>query len=101
MGWPRLPATQAVSHLGQHRREKSQQRHNAVGRFDRQRDISPSFGLLQTHLSRMPNTVCHVIVGLLTKHDDYSIVVNLVPFIDNSCERQFTFLNLRTEFSSE
>ena len=97
-GWPRLLTNQAVSHLRQHRREESQQRHNAVGRFDRQRDISPSLGLLQTHLSRMPNTVCHVIVGLLTEHDDYSIAVNL---IDNSDERQFTFLNLRTEFSSE
>src|SRR5688572_19663139 len=100
-GWPRFLANQAVDHLRQHRRKEPQQRHNSIGRFNRQCYILAAVCLFQTHLSCTLNTVCDVIVGLLTKHDDYSIAVNLIPFIDNSYERQFTFLNLRTEFSSE
>ena len=96
-----MPANQAVNHLRQQRREKSQQHHNAVCRFDGQRNICASICLLQAYLNRTTNAVCDVSVWLLTQEYDNSIAVNLIPFVDYSYEFQFTFRNLRTEFSPE
>jgi hypothetical protein len=57
--------------------------------------------LFHTHLYGTTNAVRNVIVRLRADHDDNPIASNLVPFIDDSFECQFTLLNLSSEFGSE